>query len=140
MPERLSVRQYLVAPCVDIKVLHDRRDIPPQIRLKRWSAYKAVLSVAFVTRDTVPGLGVWGGQLSERQYLVASRVDIKELHDHTGIPPQRCRKPRPACKAVLSAAFVTRDTVPGLGVPERLSVRQYLASSKTSTHYVSLCV
>ena len=37
--------------------------------LKRRSACKAVLSEASVTRDKVPGVGVWG-ELSERQYLV----------------------------------------------------------------------
>ena len=36
--------------------------------LKCRSACKAVLSEASVTRDKVPGLGVWG-ELSERQYL-----------------------------------------------------------------------
>ena len=34
---------------------------------------------------------------------------------------------RPACRAVLSKAVVTRDTVPGLDAWGELSVRQYLA-------------
>ena len=43
--------------------------------------------------------------------------------------------PRPACKAVLSAAVVTRDTVPGLKQYGKLSGRQYLVMSQLMARY-----
>ena len=40
-----------------------------------------------------------------------------------------------ACKAILSAAVVTRDTVPGLKQYGKLSVRQYLVMSQLMARY-----
>ena len=40
-----------------------------------------------------------------------------------------------ACKAILSEAFVTRDTVPGPQAAGRLSVRQYLVTPQIMARY-----